>query len=221
MRSAGELVGLALAAPEGGVSYQSQAVEANGGLAYRVSLLCILLLSLFVGGATVGLSIVDERESGAIRAVAVSPMRLGGYALSKLIPALLFGLAGITGAALITGQARLLPAYLLLTLASALVSGMMAFLLGAFAANQIAAIGVLKLLVPLGMILPVSAVFVSEKWQVFYYILPMYWQYRALSAVLAGTGAAWPTILTLLVSVPWFAAAVWLFIKKAGFRRGR
>jgi ABC-2 type transport system permease protein len=216
-----ELVGMALSAPETLPAYQSVPVAVKGGMAYNLSMIGMLLMSLFIGGATVGLSIVDERESGAIRAVAVSPMRFSGFIASKLLPALLLGLIGISAAALIIGKASLLPQYLLLAVASALVSGMMTFAIGAFAGNQVAAIGVLKLLIPIGMILPISAVFVSEQWQFFYYILPMYWQYRAINAILTNTSAFWPTLLTLLVSIPWFMASVWLFAKKVKFRMGR
>ena len=216
-----KLIGLALSAPENGVEYKSEAVEAKGGMAYTLSMISMLLMALFIGGATVGLSIVDERECGAIRAVSVSPMRLSGYVATKLLPALILGLIGICAAALIIGKVDILPRYLLLALCSALVSGMMTFAIGAFANNQIAAIGVLKLLVPLSMILPVSAMFVPDSWQFFYYALPMYWQYRALRAVLAGTAYLWPALLTLLVSIPWFLASVWYFAKKTEFRMGR
>ncbi len=215
------IVGLALGAADGLMPYRVETVEVRGGMAYTVSMIAMLLMTLFVGGATVGLSIVDERESGAIRAVAVSPMRLGGYVATKLAPALILGLVGIVAAALIIGKASLLPLYLLLGAASILVSGMMTFAVGAFAANQVAAVGVLKLLVPLSMILPVSAMFVPNQWQFVYYILPMYWQYRALSAILSGSPALWFMLLTLLTSVPWFAASVWLFSKKAVFRKRR
>ena len=216
-----KVIGLALNAPPNGVAYQSETVEAKGGLAYTLSMISMLLMSLFIGGATVGLSIVDERESGAIRAIAVSPTRLSGYVVSKLAPALILGLLGIGAAALIIGKAEQVPRYLLLALSSVLVSGMMTFALGSFANNQIAAIGVLKILVPLSMILPVSAMFVPDQWQFFYYLLPMYWQYRALSAVLAGAPWLWPALLTLLVSVPWFLAAVLHFANKTKFRMGR
>lgn len=216
-----ELVGLALSAQATLPAYRSEPVEVKGGMAYNLSMIGMLLMSLFIGGATVGLSIVDERESGVIRAVAVSPMRLSGFIASKLLPALLLGLIGISAAALIIGKASLLPQYLLLAAASALVSGMMTFAIGSFAGNQVAAVGVLKLLVPISMILPISAVFVAVKWQFFYYVLPMYWQYRALNAILTNTSAFWPTLLTLLVSVPWFLASVWYFAKKVKFRVGR
>ena len=184
-------------------------------------MISLLLMSLFIGGATVGLSIVYERESNVIRAVAVSPLRLSGYVATKLFPALVLGTLGMTAAALIIGKAAILPQYLLLALASILISGMMAFAVGAFANNQVAAVGVLKLLVPVGMILPVSAMFVPLQWQFAYYILPMYWQYRALRAILSGAPALLYIGLTFLVSIPWFLAAVWMFSKKATFRKAR
>ena len=221
IRSANELVGLAVAAPEGGVSYGSETVAVQGGLAYDISMVGILLLSFLIGGATVGLSIVDERESGVIRAVAVSPFRLAGYAITKMIPAFLLGAVGVSAAAFILGRADLLFRFLLLSAVSVFISGMMAFLLGAFASNQIAAIGVLKLLLPAGLILPVSAIFVAGQWQALYYALPMYWQYRAIAAFLSGTPAQIPVMLTLLVSLPWFVLSIWLFTRKTSLRRGR
>ena len=219
--TARELVGLALAAPEEGVVFHEEAVAARGAMAYTLSMMAMLLLSLFIGGATIGLSMVDERESGAIRAVEVSPLRLSGYVTTKIVPALVLSLAGIGAVALIVGNASLLPRYLLLAVASTLVSGMMSFALGAFASNQIAAIGVLKILVPLGIILPLSAIFVPEKSQFFYYILPMYWQYRSLNAIMSGAPMLIDTLLTLLVSIPWFAAAVWYFSTKTDYKTRR
>lgn len=219
--SASELVGMALNAPDAVTQYKTEAVKAKGGLAYQVSMVSVLLMSLFVGGATVGLSIVDERENNVVRAIAVSPLHFAEFVTSKLIPAVILGLVGIATAVLIMGKGSELAAFLLLALCSAGVLGMMLFAVGAFAANQVAAIGALKLMMPLALILPISAIFVADKWQPLYYVLPMYWQYRAVDAILKGADAVWPTLLTLLVGAPWFFAAVWFFGKKVKFRVGR
>jgi O-antigen ligase len=49
----------------------------------------------------------------------------------------------------------------------------------------------------------------------------MYWQYRALRAILSGAPALFYIGLTFLVSIPWFLAAVWMFRKKQPFgKRG-
>ncbi len=135
------IVGLALGASGEIPAYKSETLEAKGTTAYTVTMIAMLLMSLFIGGATVGMSIVDERECGVIRAVAVSPMRLGGYAATKLFPALVLGGFGISAAALIIGKAAILPQYLLLAFASIFVSGMMTFAVGGFANNQVAAVG--------------------------------------------------------------------------------
>lgn len=217
----GAIVSLALGSTEEIMPYHSEIVAAKGTMAYTVTMISMLLMSLFIGGATVGLSIVDEREGGAIRAVTVSPMRLSGYVATKLFPALLLGLFGMAAAGLIIGKAALVPQYLLLALCSVFVSGMMTFAVGGFANNQVAAVGVLKVLVPVGMILPVSAMFVPQQWQFIYYILPMYWQYRALSAILSGSPELLYTLLTLLVSLPWFALVLGMFARKTNFRKGR
>ncbi len=219
--AAARIVGLALGAQGEIMPYASESLAAKGTMAYSITMICMLLMALFIGGATVGLSIVDEREGGAIRAVTVSPMRLSLYVATKLLPALLLGLFGIGAAALIIGKATLVPQYLLLALCSVFVSGMMTFAVGAFANNQVAAVGVLKILVPIGMILPVSAMFVPQQWQMVYYVLPMYWQYRALSAILAGEVASSYMLLTLLVSLPWFAGTLWLFRRKINFRNAK
>lgn len=219
--SAEQLAGMALTAPDSAMQYKTEAVKAKGGLVYQISMISVLLMSLFIGGATVGLAIVDERENNVIRAVAVSPMRFSEFVISKLIPSMVLGLVGIATAVLIMGKGGELASFLLLALCSAGVLGLMLFAVGAFAANQIAAIGALKLMVPLAMILPISAMFVSDKWQPLYYVLPMYWQYRAIDAILKGANAFWPALLTLLVGIPWFLAAVWVFAKKVKFRFGR
>lgn len=210
------LVGLALAGDE--ISYKAVSVSPKGSIAYDVTMISVLLLSLFIGGATIGLSIVSERESGTIKAFAISPMRIWGYIATKLIPAFLLCAAGITAATAIMGKSYGLWSFLLLSLCSTLVSGMMIFIIGAFAKNQIAAIGVLKLLMPLSMILPVSAMFVPEKWQFLYYIFPMYWQYIAIDAITNSAAVFFPCILTLLTSIPWFISAVLIFAKKTELR---
>lgn len=213
------IVGAALGT--GDLSYSEETIEPKGNRAYDMSMIGVLLLSLFIGGATVGLGIVSERETGAIKAVAVSPLRLGGYVVTKVVPAILLCIAGMIAATLIMGKAEQLPGFLLLAVCSIFVSGMMIFILGAFASNQIAAIGVMKLLMPLSLVLPISAMFLSDKWQFLYYVFPMYWQYIAIRAINDGAAIWQPCLLALGVSLPWFAATVLLFGKKTTLRIGR
>ena len=212
-------VGTALAYT-GDVPFHAESVSSTS-TAYRISAISVLLLSLFMGGATAGLSVVSERESGALHAVAVSPMGFVSFALSKLIPALILSLTGMTVAVLIMGRGSALPEYLLLVLCSVPVTGLMVFAVGGLAKNLLSAIGVMKLLMPLSMILPLSAIFVPERWRFLYSPLPMYWQYRAIDAVGSGADPTSFLLLTLAVGLPWFLAAALLFIKKTSLRYGR
>ena len=199
---------------------QSEAVEPKGDVVYTISMVSVLLLSLFIGGATVGLSVVSERESGMIRAMVVSPQRLTGYVLTKLIPAFLLSFLGMLAAAEILGVGTFLS-LTLLAVCSSLTLGVMIFTLGAMAQNQIGAIGVLKLLMPLSVVLPISAIFVPDSLQFLYYAFPMYWQYTALDRIRIAGNPLVPCLLALLVSLPWFCAILLTFRKKVRMHTGR
>ena len=203
------------------VTYRAESVEPKGSMAHNITMISVLLMGLFIGGATIGFSIVNERESNMISAVSVSPLRLFNYILVKLLPAFLLSVAGITAATLIMGRIDALPGFLLLTLFSIPVTGMFIFILGAAAANQIAAVGVMKALMPLSMILPVSAIFVPDQWQFFYYIFPMYWQYLAIDAINNGAAYLFYCLMAFAVGVPWLILTVSLFAKKTKLRIGR
>jgi ABC-type multidrug transport system permease subunit len=203
------------------IEYTSETVEGQSSLAYTISRACIFLLALFIGGATLGLSGVSERESGVIRAVSISPMPLGGYVISKIIPALLLGMVGLSACALIIGHVSALPQFLLLDLCSVFVGGMIIFLMIAFADNQIAAVGVLKIIMPLFLVVGVSAVFIPEKWLFLYYALPMYWQYAVFDAIISGGSSGLPLVMILATGFVWFMVVMLIFTKKIKMKAWR
>ena len=213
------LVSAALGADR--IEYTSETIEGQSSLAYTISMACIFLLALFIGGATLGLSGVSERESGVIRAVSISPMPLGRYVISKIIPALLLGMLGLSACAVIIGHASTLPQFLLLALCSIFVGGMIIFLMIAFADNQIAAVGVLKIVMPLFLVVGVSAVFVPEKWLFLYYALPMYWQYAAIDAIISGGSPELPLLMILTTGFAWFMVVMLIFTKKIKMKAWR
>lgn len=201
--------------------YTSEAVESQNSMAYIISMACIYLLALFIGGATLGLGGVNERESGVIRAVSISPMTLWGYTISKIIPALLFGLVGVSASALIMGRTDALPQFILLALCSVFVSGIIIFLIIAFADNQIAAVGVLKIVMPLFLVVGISAFFIPEKWLFFYYALPMYWQYAAIDTVISNREPTLQFIMILATGFAWFIPVMIVFAKKVKMKAWR
>jgi len=200
--------------------YVSEPIEGKSSMAYEISMACIFLLALFIGGSSLGLSGVAERESGVIRAYRISPMTLWGYILSKIIPAVLLGVVSVAACALVMGGAKVLPQFVLMTLCSTLVCGMIAFVIIAFADNQIAAVGVLKIVMPLFLAVGISAAFIPENLLAVYYPLPMYWQYAAISSISAGQPAMFELLMILATSIPWFIAVLIIFTKK-GKLKGR
>lgn len=200
------------------IVYVTEMIEGTKPLAYTISMACIFLLALFMGGATQGLSGVTERESGVTRAIRVSPMTLSGYIVSKILPALLFGIVSIAACAVVMGEAAALPPYLLLALSSVFVSGIIAFLIIAFADNQIAAVGALKIIMPAFLVVGISAAFMPQRLQAIYYPLPMYWQYAAIRAISAREAYLFPLLMILITGFIWFTAVVIVFAKKTSMK---
>ncbi|SDZ53689.1 ABC-2 family transporter protein [Evansella caseinilytica] len=203
------------------IPYTAETVEAQASLAYTISMACIFLLALFIGGSSFGLSGVSERESGVIRAVSVSPMTLGGYVISKIIPSLLLGMIGVSACTLIMGRVDALPQFLLLALCSVFVSGMIIFLIVAFAGNQIAAVGVLKIVMPLFLMVGISAVFIPERWIFLYYVFPMYWQYAVIDTVISNGEATFQFLMILVTGFAWFIPVMIVFTKKVKMKAWR
>lgn len=203
------------------LDYTSEAIEGESSAAYMISMACIFMLALFVGGAALGLSGVNERESGCIRAVSISPMTLWGYIISKIVPALMFGVVGVSASAIIMGRADALLSFVLIALCSIFVSGLITLLIITFADNQIAAVGVLKLVMPLFLIVGVSSVFIPEKWLFLYCPLPMYWQYAAIDAIISDRATAIPLLMILATGIPWFIALMIVFTKKVKMKAWR
>jgi len=214
-----DLVGRAIGS--GVMEYTELQLEGDGSAAYNVSMAAILLLAMFIGGATLGLGSVNERENGIIRAISISPMTLIGYVVSKIIPASMLSTAGVISCLVIMGRLDQLLHYLLLCICSVFVFGLITFLIAAFANNLIAAIGVLKIVMPLFLTVGISTAFIPQKWQALYYALPMYWQYVSIDAIRSGRVPGQSLIMVILSSAPWFFLGLVFFAKNTKMKLWR
>ncbi len=197
------LLGLAIA---GNVpDFRTEAVKPTGSLAYDVSLISVLLFSLFVGGATLGLSVVTERESGVIAAVAVSPLPLGGYVMTKLVPAAILSAVGMAAASLIMGTAETLPGLLLLALAKRTGHGAAAARPRRACENPDRLRRRTQAHHAAVLVLPISAVFVRRAGIFSIIGSPCTGSMPPSTALHGGGSAAFPVFMTLAVGVPWFA----------------
>jgi hypothetical protein len=198
--------------------FKNLPVQSAGSVITEIAFAMILLLSIFLGGSVAGFNMVAERESGAIRALAVSPLTLSGYLIARTALALLLSLVNVALCSLILGKGRQMMPLMLATLASAPICGLVALALGGTSSNQIAATGSLKLLMPACMIIPISSVFVPEGVKFLYWWIPVFWQYEALTGGLAGQPDLIAYAFVFLTGLIWLAVLSKLTARKLSLR---
>ena len=157
--------------------YRIVQVESKNSSLTRVTGVLLLLFAVFIAGAAAGFSIVAERESRAAMALAIAPLGLARYAAARGLTAFGFAAVNVTLCALVMGKAENLPLLLTAVVCALPMLALTALLLGTAAANQIAAVGTIKLLMPAFMIVPIGSLFVPDRLQFLFYWLPNYWLY--------------------------------------------
>ncbi len=167
-----------------------------------------LMMATLMGGIAVAFNIVHEKETGAIRALAVSPLNLFEFILARGIFTVGIGFfISLASALILTGGKVHAGMLLLAVLASGIVGVLFSLVIGGFGSNQISAIAIMKGAMPVYMGLPIIASLLAEKWQPVFWILPPYWQYQML-ANLFGSGSqrysfGFSFLLTIGVSLVW------------------
>ncbi len=182
----------------------------------REILAMFFVMSMFlVGGMFIGLSIVEDRQSGTIRALAITPLRVSEYVIAKsTLGSLVITVCILTVATIILGPSAInYPQLLLWILSSLGVAISIGFLIGLTCSNVINAIAVIK--VNALLITGVTLAFLSipEQWKWLLYIFPNYWPVEGLDRMLIHTdlptfpinaAAAGFGYGLLLILVSWF-----------------
>lgn len=203
---AGQAVLTAVTAEEQLVQFEARSIGESSSLFREILILSLVMLALLLGGVVSGFNIIDEKDSKAVTALAVTPLGLRRYIAARTIFAAVVALIVTIGTAMIlTGTG---VNYLLLAVAiaaSVLIIAALTLIVGGFANNQVSAIAVIKVLMPLYLALPIVSLFVPEHWQVIFYPLPNYWQFKMLKILFFDgeiTGQFWlAMLLTFILSV--------------------
>lgn len=182
----------------------------------------LLMTTLVLGGMAVGFLIVDERSGKMMAGTAVSPVGMVEYTLSKS----LFSLAvpmiiGIFVNLIVMGRYMNWTGYFLTTLAAAPLGIIFGLLTGYVADNQIAALGIIKLLMPVFLTVPVVTLFVplSLKW--IFVIFPNFWIFESLLSVYTpGYESFQPLPLMLIAGLVTGLIPLILFIPRCARRFG-
>jgi ABC-2 type transport system permease protein len=202
---AGKAVMSAVTAPERLIEFEARSIGESSSLFREILILSLVMLALLLGGVVSGFNIIDEKDTRAVSALAVTPLGLRRYIIVRTLGAFIVASLVTTGTALILSGAAI--NYLLLAIAiaaSILIIAALTLIVGGFANNQVSAIAVIKVLMPIYLALPIVSLFVQERWQLIFYPLPNYWQFQMLRNIFFGsqmTGSFWMALLlTLLLS---------------------
>lgn len=146
---------------------------------YTVVLL--IMTTLLLGGMAAGLLIVDERATKTIQTTAITPVTIGTYMLAKALMSFVIPLImGVVISLIVVGFRWSLSIYLLASISGFPLGIIFALVTGYFADNQISALGVVKLLMPLFLTIPVVSLVVPKTFIWIFYIFPNYWVFELL-----------------------------------------
>lgn len=203
---AGKAVLTAVTAAEQLVDFEAVSIGESSSLFREILVLSLIMLALMLGGIASGFNIIDEKDTRAISALSVSPIGKWRYIIARALGAIVVASLVTLGTALILFGTAI--NYLLLIIAlfmSVLIITSLTLIVGGLAGNQVSAIAVIKVLMPLYLALPIVSLFVPGQWQPVFYPLPNYWQFQMLRNIFFGTQAEslyWPAaLLTFTLSI--------------------
>lgn len=143
-------------------------------------LLCILILACMQMAAMAeAFNIVDEKEHKSINALAVSPLSMFDYIVSRGIVIFIIALIlSLADSLILVGLNADYLKIVLGIVSSSVLGILLAFILGGFANNQMTAIAIFKVAVVVYTGIPIGAIFVPQGLQWLFYIFPNYWMFN-------------------------------------------
>ncbi len=131
-----------------------------------------------LGAVLESFNMVQDKESGMIRAWAVSPLKMIEMMLARAIFAALAGLLmTVISVMIIAGINVPWGQVLIGFFASAGMAILMGFLLGGLSNSQLQMLALMKFVIMIYTTLPIISIFVSDKWQFLFYPFPNYWMF--------------------------------------------
>jgi hypothetical protein len=188
------------------VQSPSQIVKSLGKMRSMTKEIVTSMLMMFVlsmAGMIMGFSIVADKESKVIQALAVSPLSLFQYLLSKGLLTLVYGFFCSYAIAWIMNGFDLqwLPLFLVL-FPSVIFGNFLGYLIGWLAHNQNTAIAAVKTISTVFVILPMLSLVLPSSYQVFFYVLPGFWILKLIFAMVTNDPAFTSYfVVSLLVSL--------------------
>lgn len=168
-------------------------------------------------GIVLGFQLLEEKDEGALVAVAVTPLSLNQYFLYRA------GLYGLVSVPLVVVLHQLLGVVglshsevIVVAVAGTPMVPLLALVIAAFAGNQVEGFAVMK---GAGFLLmgPLASFFISRPWDLLVGVLPTFWPIKAYFAAAEGSmGLFWTAVvISLVYPLPWIAFLYRLFRRRA------
>ena len=184
------------------------------------ALIFVLMTAVMLGAIVESFNMVQDKESGMVRAWAVSPLRMFEMTAARALFALLAGLLMIVIAILIIAGGGVPWGQVLIGyLASIGIAVLMGFLLGGLSNTQLQMMAIMKFVVMLYSALPILSILVPDKWLFLFYPFPNYWMFVIFQNIFVGSGSApvgfWGACgLTMAVTLVYLAVLFPILRKK-------
>lgn len=171
----------------GAAVYSVKSLSSNNSYLVEILTVLIIMTTMFLGGVASGFNIVGEKDGKAIRALAVSPLKMREFVAARGLMAFIISMITVfVGSLIISGGSIDYLMLLIILLSSCTVTTLVSLVVGRMANNQISAISAIKLAMPVFLTIPMISLFLPQKLLFLTYPFPNYWQFRALRSIFSG-----------------------------------
>ncbi|HCJ10919.1 MAG TPA: hypothetical protein DHW14_07125 [Clostridiales bacterium] len=184
----------------------------------------LALTAMMIGGMMIGFSIIEDKETGVLSAVAVSPMSRFEYVAGRSILGFVLSVVLVYGSLYTMGAGPFdFWQVLVVTLPGTFLAVIFGFYIGAISENQISGIASVKFGSLPFLVGPILTAVLPERWHFTLWWLPTYWTYLGYREVFTPAGALWSEVLRLSavslgVSLLFLAASWRLFSRRLVLR---
>ncbi len=185
------------------IDFKAVSLESSNSFLREILTVLIIMTSIFLGGVAAGFTVVNEKDTKAIRALSVSPLKMSEFIAARGLVAFVISVAATLIGSIIISGSRINYLMLLVLLASSCtLVALVSLVVGRMASNQISAISSIKLAMPVFLTIPLASLFIPDKLMVLLYPFPNYWQFRALRIIYSGGAVSsdfWISIMMTFV----------------------
>jgi len=184
----------------------------------------LALTAMLIGGMVIGFNIIEDKETGVLSAVAVSPMSRLEYVVGRSLLGFVLAVVLVYGSLYTMGAGPFdFWQTLVVTLPGTFLAVIFGFYIGAISENQIAGIASVKFGSLPFLIGPILTAVLPQKWHFTLWWLPTYWTYLGYREVFTPGGALWSevfrlSVISLAVSLLFLAASWRLFSRRLALR---